>query len=1089
MRTLLFCSLVLVSGCGPGDPATFAGRPADPTGVAAPAAPVTVKLAPATHAGLASGTAQKVIVVFNPPQMADEATADFNAVLRDRAQVFQSVKNRVLSAAPALTVVREYDQLPLSVVSVTTEQNLGELIADPNVAGVYDDELYQHTLAQSLPLIGQPTAAANGFTGAGTTVAVLDTGLDYTLSDFGHCTAPGTPSGCRVPYVHDFATDDGALDANGHGTNVAAIVAGVAPGASVLGLDVFNGSGAYSSDIIAAINWCIQNRATYNIVAMNMSLGSGGSTTTCGSDVFASAITSAKQVGILSAVASGNNGYSNMISSPACTPDAVSVGAVYDATMSGLAYSNCSDASPAADQITCFSNSASFLSLLAPGAMITAGGHTMAGTSQASPHVAGAIAVLRAGFPSDTPDQTINRLKSTGKSITDARNQVSTPRIDLAAATSQACTTMLGAVGTLSSAGATSSVSLTTGSSCAWSASSSASWLTVSPASGTGSATLTLTAPANLGAARATTLTVGSKTVTVSQAADTTGPVGTVSVTSGSPTRSLSVTLALSATDPAGVTQMCISNTATCSAWQTYAASASWTLASGSSGNRTLYVRFKDAIGNASAAAATAQVAYDITAPTQGTIAATISDAQAALHWSGFSDALSGVASYTLVYAAGTAPASCTAGTAIYSGTATSFIQTGLTNGTTYGFRLCATDGAGNTSVGVTASARPVPELTAPTGSVTINGGDAYTRLTAATLTLSATDASGVAQMCVSNTATCTAWETYAASKSWTLAAGSSGTRTVYVFFRDAWGNTSTAVNDTILYDVTAPSNGTLSGTGSNAQVSVSWSGVTDPVSGVASYTLVFGTSGVPASCSAGTVAYSGTATSYVHTGRTNGLTYSYRLCATDRAGNTSVGSTGSWRPAPEYAPPTGTVWIGNGAAYVASLSTTVTVSAVDASAVTAMCVSNTTSCTNWIPVSPSFSWTLAPGGNGNRSVSVWFRDEWGNQMTTPAKATTYYDVAPPSGGTLTATAGTASVAVSWSGIVDSGSGVDHYVLVFAPTTAPASCTTGTQLLSGTATSFSHTGLTSGTTYGYRLCAVDKLGNTSVGLTKTAKPN
>ncbi|MFT3842147.1 MAG: S8 family serine peptidase [Myxococcaceae bacterium] len=1050
---------------------------------------MTVKLAPATHAGLAAGTAQKVIVVFSPPPMADEATADFTTVLRDRAEVFQSVKDRVLRAAPALTVVREYDQLPLSVVSLSSEQNLTDLLADPNVAGVYDDEVYQHTLAQSLPLIGQPTAAANGFTGAGTTVAVLDTGLDYTLSDFGHCTAPGTPSGCRVPYVHDFAPDDGVLDANGHGTNVAAIVAGVAPGASVLGLDVFSGSSAYSSDIIAAINWCIQNRATYNIVALNMSLGSGGSTTTCGSDVFASAISSAKQVGILSAVASGNNGYSNMISSPACTPDAVSVGAVYDATMSGLSYSNCSDASPVADQITCFSNSASFLSLLAPGAMITAGGHTMAGTSQASPHVAGAIAVLRAGFPSDTPDQTVNRLKSTGKSITDARNGVTTPRIDLAAATSQACTTMLGTLGTLSSSGGTTAVSLTTGSSCAWSASASASWLTVSAASGTGSATLSLTASANTGAARATTLTVGSKTVTVSQAADTTGPVGTVSVTSGSPTRSLTATLALSATDPAGVAQMCISNSATCTAWQTFASTASWTLASGGSGNRTVYVRFKDALGNASASAATAQVAYDITAPTQGTIASTLSDKQVELHWSGFTDAVSGVASYTLVYATGTAPASCTAGTSLYSGTATTFTQTGLTNGTTYGYRLCATDGAGNTSVGVTATARPVPEQAPPVGSVTIDSGDSYTRATAATLTLSATDASGVAQMCVSNSASCTAWETYATSKSWTLTAGSSGTRTVFVSFRDVWGNTSTAVSDTIVYDVTVPTAGTLTGTGGNAQVSLSWSGVTDPVSGVASYTVVFGTASAPASCSAGTVAYSGTATSFVHTGLSNGNTYYYRLCATDRAGNTSAGVTANARPAPEYAAPTGTIQIGNGAAYVSSLTTTLTLASLDASAVPVMCVSNTTSCTAWIPSSPTLSWTMAAGSSGNRSVYVWFRDEWGNTMTTPAHATVYYDVTAPSGGALTATAGTASVALSWTGVVDAGVGLDHYVLVFAVGTAPVSCAAGTVLQSGTSTTFSHTGLTSGTTYGYRLCGVDKLGNVSTGLTKTAKAN
>ncbi len=70
--------------------------------------------------------------------------------------------------------------------------------------------------------------------------------------------------------------------------------------------------------------------------------------------------------------------------------------------------------------------------------------------------------------------------------------------------------------------------------------------------------------------------------------------------------------------------------------------------------------------------------------------------------WRGFSDALSGVASYTLVFAPGSVPATCSAGTQLYRGTAAAFTHTGLANSTAYGYRVCATDGAGNTSAGVT---------------------------------------------------------------------------------------------------------------------------------------------------------------------------------------------------------------------------------------------------------------------------------------------------------------------------------------------------------------------------------------------------
>lgn len=529
--------------------------------------------------------------------------------------------------------VTDYAQLPMIALKGATQTDLLALAARPEVAQVFADEPHEHFLTESLALIDQAGAASGGNLGAGTSVAILDTGVDYGNAAFGSCAAAGDP-GCKVAFAQDFATDDGSVDDNGHGTNVAAISLGVAPSAKILALDVFRSDGlAYSSDIIAAIDWVVQNRATYNIQSMNMSLGGGGSTSACGSDVFAAPILAARNAGVLTAAASGNNAYTNRISSPACVPAAVSVGAVYDGNLGGIGWSGCSDASSATDKVTCFSNSAAFLTVLAPGALITAGGATMGGTSQASPHVAGAIAVLRAAYPSETPAETVTRLTSRGVSVTDARNGVATPRLALARS-------------------------------------------------------LAATPPAP-----------------VVPPVDRTAPSGSVLISAGAAaTKTLAVTLSLPATDATGVTQMCISNTNTCTAWIAYAATKSWTMASGT-GVHTVYAQFRDAAGNTSARVSDT-INVDTAAPVQGRLSLAASSRQIALSWTGFSDRGSGIARYVLMSTtARSAPANCTSGTPTYSGTATSFAHTRLTGGTVYRYRLCAVDNAGNFSAGVTGQA------------------------------------------------------------------------------------------------------------------------------------------------------------------------------------------------------------------------------------------------------------------------------------------------------------------------------------------------------------------------------------------------
>ena len=477
---------------------------------------------------------------------------------------------------------------------------------------------YQTFDVESFALIGQPAAAAAGRVGAGTTVAVLDTGVDYTHAAFG-CTAPGVPAGCKVAVARDFATEDGARDANGHGTNVSGIVVGVAPGARVLGLDVFDGASAGSDKILAAYNWVLANRVTYNIAAVNLSLGGGSATAPCGTDPLAIAFQTGRTAGIVTAVASGNSATPNAISWPACAPAAVSVGAVYDAAVGGLNFGVCADPVTAADRVTCFSNSAPFLTLLAPGAVIDAAGYRMVGTSQAAPHVAGAAAVLRAARPTETANQVISRMVSSGRPVVDARTGRTTPRLDLARA------------------------------------------LALAPPDGT-------------------------------------APTGTVSINAAAVyTRTRPVTLTLAASDASGVADLCVGEP--CTSFVPYAATVATTLPAGADGTRTVSVRFRDRVGNLSNPV-TDTIVLDTIAPSTS-VRATATARKVTFTWTA-SDATSGVAGVRLVAAAGTtAPAAgCATGTLLAQHPLTTFSHGPLAVGATWSYRLCATDRAGNVSAG-----------------------------------------------------------------------------------------------------------------------------------------------------------------------------------------------------------------------------------------------------------------------------------------------------------------------------------------------------------------------------------------------------
>jgi subtilisin family serine protease len=369
------------------------------------------------------------------------------ALLRAVVPAYAELKLALRTRVPQLAVVRDYRTLPILHVRVRSPAVLDRAAADPSVAAIAANGEYRAFLDESLPLVNQPTAIAAGWTGAGTAVAVLDSGVDHTHADFGDCSAgPGTGT-CKVVASEEMAPPDGRLDDPVlHGTNVAGIVVGVAPDTKIVALDVFDGNFAFAADVLGAIDFTIANQSTYNVRAMNLSFGDVSfHTSQCGgaSNPYVVAFANARAAGIVPVVASGNSRFSTGseragIARPACTPGAVSVGAVYDSVVgsvtAGSGSGACTDQTTSADKIACFSQVANFLTALAPGVFITAAGVRHGGTSQAAPHVSGAVAAIADASPTADPITIENALRYSGPVVNDPLVKLGFHRLDIPAA-------------------------------------------------------------------------------------------------------------------------------------------------------------------------------------------------------------------------------------------------------------------------------------------------------------------------------------------------------------------------------------------------------------------------------------------------------------------------------------------------------------------------------------------------------------------------------------------------------------------------------------------------------------------------------
>ncbi len=481
MWRILAAVLILAVAMGP---AAAAERvllsPQDLTSATARSAPpASLK---ALRAAAASQDRVQVIVGLKVP-FAAEGLLPAAVSRQQRAEIATAttgIRSRFAAAINrAPQSFRSYTTLPFVAMEVTA-QELERLAADPEVISISENSLNQTLLTTSVQMIGGDDAHSEGYVGSGHAVAVLDTGVDKNhpflsgrvvaeacFSTTGRASTSLCPGGAASSTAPGSGMPCSIIGCD-HGTHVAGIAAGssttmkgVAPAANIIAIKVFsNISGvalSFDADISAALEHVLMLSTSQQIAAVNMSLGGGRYLTSCDANlpVVKAAIDNLRSVGIATIIASGNNGYKDSLSAPACISSAVSVGAV-----STKDWGNCtgSTVSTARDKVACYSNSAPMLSLLAPGTKITSSIPNQRfdeneGTSMAAPHVAGAWALLKQRAPNATVGQALQALQSSGTRVRDYRNSIVKSRINVNTALDRMPTGLSYAVLSLSMSG------------------------------------------------------------------------------------------------------------------------------------------------------------------------------------------------------------------------------------------------------------------------------------------------------------------------------------------------------------------------------------------------------------------------------------------------------------------------------------------------------------------------------------------------------------------------------------------------------------------------------------------------------------
>jgi subtilisin family serine protease len=428
------------------------------------------RLSAAVHADLAAGLPRLPVIVHlaapdsaHHPLRRQDPSSDARRLAAVGPLVRDSVRalSRVIDENH-LRIVRTLSLQPV-FSAIVSPHGLSILLADPGVRFIEKDVSWQLHTEQGLALINATEVHDLGLAGDGTAIAIIDTGIDSMQPALGGRPFP------NEKIVHGLDTGDGdgdPTDCGTHGTAVAAIAAGssyqwnpqlrfaggVAPQAKLLAYKASTDAECdvlTMSAVIAAMEDAVLHRTGegYTLAAINISGGAGLYAGVCDEQfsAYAQAVSDATSAGIPVVASSGNQGHSGGIASPACVGQVISVGSVWDVDTewvdTGFCLDPqcsvvCNDSFVSVGTVTCYTNVAPILDLLAPSEFLTsvrAGGQTgeFGGTSGAAAYVSGALALLRSAVPSEDPVTARLRLQMTGQPTIHRRSGLVRPRVDI----------------------------------------------------------------------------------------------------------------------------------------------------------------------------------------------------------------------------------------------------------------------------------------------------------------------------------------------------------------------------------------------------------------------------------------------------------------------------------------------------------------------------------------------------------------------------------------------------------------------------------------------------------------------------------